>query len=587
MFIELNLKTSEIIQLKNDFGTFVYRFQNKVIACSLSFDLNESECLKTEISKINKETELLKLESLFPNGFFIVLIDDKQVFTFRDLSGVKTGYYKFDNVENLCISTNSHVIAKTYNNSFIDKNNIDQLLFSEFLIDGKSIYNDVYEFLPGEKRMLSKHEGKFSIVEKQKLELSNIENNLTFDENKLRLRDLIIKSHQNSIGPENIIYLSGGIDSCVMLGALDEVLPKDRIQNVSYKVKGTNEDETIFAQKAAKFLGFKCKIIEVDPFSKKTVENLEERILKYNNPYIGLLLFKPTIGENNHYFAGQDTRLHTPDINALTKRVFDKIVSYKKLNLSNKYPLLDTLLKALYKSNLTKSQNVYLRNLDHIILSALAKEKYMNSIIFKNDIKKATKFKLDISNNSFRDEHFSFDEIEISSTRQLYNLVVERKWNEQYTDDIKYMVEMGIETKNYTQMPFYNIELARFSSTIPMSIGAMFTEGVDKFSDKKVKVNKVLLREAFKDKISPDVLYRKKAVSMTIPLMFSGELGSLVKQEIKRDLESNNSLIKEFGYEGFVERYNYTNSWKVSDQQYLLRVYYLYCILIYKKNLEN
>ena len=80
-------------------------------------------------------------------------------------------------------------------------------------------------------------------------------------------------------------------------------------------------------------------------------------------------------------------------------------------------------------------------------------------------------------------------------------------------------------------------------------------------------------------------LYRKKAVSLTVSLIFNGKLGNIVLKEINRDINTSDSIIREFNYLDFVQRFRINQNWIITDQHYLLRIFYLYTILIYQKNL--
>src|SRR5690606_35400260 len=100
--------------------------------------------------------------------------------------------------------------------------------------------------------------------------------------------------------------------------------------------------------------------------------------------------------------------------------------------------------------------------------------------------------------------------------RHLYNEIVRIIWGEQYTDDIRYMQDMARISSTYIAMPFYDKQLSEFSSSIPFEYASMFEQGKDTFTHSNVRVNKIILREAYKDKLNPDVLYRKKAVQLLI-----------------------------------------------------------------------
>src|SRR5690606_16659512 len=74
----------------------------------------------------------------------------------------------------------------------------------------------------------------------------------------------------------------------------------------------------------ADHLGTNLKIIEREISSEITEEIFEEKVKKLNNPYPGIWIFANQIEENKKqvYYAGQDTRLHTPSLNQIDKLAF-------------------------------------------------------------------------------------------------------------------------------------------------------------------------------------------------------------------------------------------------------------------------
>jgi asparagine synthase (glutamine-hydrolysing) len=578
---------NNILNYELSFGCFAIETNERIIFVQLAFDLSKRKVSEDYLKSLDeKSISIEEIEQNIPGGFFIVIFhrENKKWSCLRDTSGLKSGYF-FHYKSGFYIGTNVHNIAKKAKDITISKVAVDMLLASEFILDGLTIYSEISEFKKGGIYTIDLG-NKFTLVSNNPLQLSTKENDLSYSENKKLLKDYICKAHSKLVGSENSIYLSGGTDSCVMLAALDEVADRSSINNITYKVKGTDQDETVYAQKAAKFLGYNCHVIEINPNSNEITQGLEQKILNMNNPYIGALIFSPLIdGAENHLFSGQDTRLHTPDVNWLCKNVLEKMINNGKINYERK-KMVEAILNTYYSSKLHYSSNKVLKNLDQLLLGYLCPEGYLQKIVFKNNPNKLGDYHLTNIDNKAREDYFDVKNIDHLTLRKLYNLIVEKKWGEQYTDDIRYMTDMGYNSGHYTQMPFYDMELSRFSSSIPFDYSQKFTTGTNQFSNDKVKVNKVLLREAFEGKISPDIIYRKKAVSITVFLLFNGSLGNIVKTELEKDLNSNDSLIKEYNYLNFVERYLNTQKWNKNDQSYLLRIFYLYTVLIYKKQLN-
>lgn len=560
-----------------------YKYENDsyLVLCDINYDSNKQ--LNFKISDfINKN-----LNGNIFGGYFVVIIDKTkhEIHVHRDVSGIKSGYYGQSNI-NFCIGNNVHDLAKKLNVVEFNEIATDMLLITEFIQDGLTIYKNIHEFTIGSSTKLF-FNGE--IIEKKinKIPILNKENGFSYEENISKLRECIVDAHKNLVSTNNIVYLSGGIDSCVMLAALDDFLPKSSIHTISYKVKGTNQDETPYAQSIAKYLGVTNEIIEFDPNSQFFCDNFENKLLKLNNPYIGYWIFSPNDNSiKNTYFAGQDTRLHTPAINQLDKINFNlfsnnnyRIISKKSLkNVSCFYDYI------YYKLCLYNSNNKIIKNSDRVFAS-LDCEKYIYNYFLKLNHNKINTDFHKMENFNLIKEYYHINLNNIKSPRELYNEIIKIKWGEQYTDDIRYMQDMAKATNTYIQMPFYAPELAEFSSSIPFNFATKFIKGKKEFSDKTVRVNKVLLRNAFKDKLNEDVFSRKKAVSTTNHLLFNGTLGLYIKRAIKEDLllPNDKSFIKRYGYDKALGDNLYVDFFKQKDYAMIIKLYYLSTLCIYNK----
>jgi|SRR5690554_272594 len=578
MIFQINSSNYDI---KYDIDDIEYNYEdeNNLVLLDLNLSKDKSIKIKERVIEWLKFPTNQNAEDIFKGGYFILHYNktSKALTIYRDPSGIKTGYYHL-NSNGLTISTKVHYLAKKVGVKSFNNKSISMLLSLDFCFDGYTIYNDIHEFKMGMEicfvNLIIQSEKK-SIIE-----LAKKDNTLGFKENVVRLRDEINTVHANLASANNVVYLSGGIDSCVMLSALHDVVDTKDIRSVSFKVKGTDQDETVYAQSIAKHLNVPCEIKEIDPFKPVSLDYFENTILKMNNPYIGCWIFTPEGELNETFFAGQDTRLHTPDVHNIDAFVFDLYINKRKLPLSN---LSENIFSTVHKKlNLERSSSKPLKHLDR--LSAVGNpEKYLLKYIFK--------FKEQLKGTSLEDNAKELKEFfnlsgNITNKRHLYNEIVRIKWGEQYTDDIRYMQDMARISSTYIAMPFYDKQLSEFSSSIPFEYASMFEQGKDTFTNSNVRVNKIILREAYKDKLNPDVLYRKKAVSITNFLLFEGSIGKNVYKIIKNDLNSNHSFIKHYGLEKLVLPFqSKKNGWEIEDQNYLMKIYYISTLCVYFKNI--
>ena len=516
-------------------------------------------------------------DTIFLGGFFILKYDKflNKIDLYRDQSGIKTGYYSYNNGT---LSVSSLIHKLRFSSKGLNTLGVDMLNRFDYLFDGYTIYDEINE-VPIGNSLNFDDKLQFSVTKSFKIELATEDNNLLLEENINRLRELTNQVHDQLAGTDNLVYLSGGIDSCVMLGALHDVCKPSEVRSVSFRVKGTDFDETFYAKRMADHLGIDLEIKESDPSKIITLDEFENVILGMNNPYPGYWIFKPEPSTETVCFAGQDTRLHTPDINTFDQWVFSRFMNNGKVPFSN---LLIHTIGAFHKLlSLNKSDLKPLRYADRLA-AGLDPLCYVNDFILK--MKGNPVADHIYENDNIIAREFDIDYSRIKNKRQLYNEIVKVKWRQQYTDDIRYLQDMARMNNAIIAMPFYDYKLAQFSSSIPFHWATKYVSGSDKFSEEPVKVNKFVLREAYKDKLPESVLYRKKAVSPTLALFFNGPLGSVVRKVVEQDLKESSSFIKNFGYTTFAHKYLSRTVWQVRDQEFLNKVYYMAALCVYHKN---
>ena len=550
MYLEVG---REGIRLGEKSGNEVFhRMESRILWANgcINSNLSPEECA-VAISALSDKLSFKQADRLFVGGYFVLLVDEqrKEIHMLRDTMGQRSGYYHYDaSVGRLVIGTNMHDIARNITTD-LSKFHTDFLLYQQYVVDGCTIYENIKEVPSGHILSWSAG-GEVKCEEKKALPIEYVENDLSEVDNIRLLREHILRVHTNYAGADNVVYLSGGIDSCVMLASLHNICP-DRVRAVSYRVANTRSDETVYAAEVARHLGYVPEIITVDPMDKNIVADYEADLMKANNPYEGNWIFRPrpvTRGDVR-YFAGQDTRLHTPSVNKVDMEVFDRISrrglksSWLERGVVNVY---ERISLALGMYNSADRRIKY----SHLLLNAMVPEWFLMKRKFMADPVKYKTWGYDETNFPAICDWYTLDLKKGMSPREIFNRIVERKWHEQYVNDMRYMVDMGIREQVQVLLPFYGCELNRFASTIPWELANRTMSGLSGFGNKKIQVNKYVLRKAFERELPWSVMVRAKAVSLSQHLMMNGVFGKKIIQVLQEDLGSKESLCRRFGYAG-------------------------------------
>lgn len=548
---------------------------------------NKHELLKNSLNKLNEVTHH-SFRHLLNDNYFVVLIDKtkESISLFRDVSGIKTGYYSFKDTS-LVVGTNVNDVAKQASVIKFNDNAVYQLLYSGYLLDGFTIYEGVNEVKIG-RHLNFTFDNYFNEVDVQKLDFAHKDNLLDLAANVSELRQEIVKAHQKFLSEENIILLSGGLDSVTMLVALDDITDKKNIVCNAFKVKDTDQDETVYAQAAADFLAIENRIVEVDPSNETTYDEFEKKILQMNNPYDGVWIFGNFEGSlDKMFFAGQDTRLHTPALSLEDKWAF-VLASYNK-NLLFRYVVkpVAKFFKGLCNFlGFDVSTNRNLRGIAKFF-SIFDINSYIRKYHLKHSERKAQKIGLNTENYELYLSNFNLNFENFQSKRDLYNQIVAVRWQQQYISDIRYMQDLARINNTYIAMPFYDASLAEFSSGIPYDIATKIFVGQAEHSSKKTLINKYILREAVRDKIPDLIYYRHKGGSQTCHLMYNGVLGKKVRSVLFEDMESESSVIKKYKLYDFVNAFLNQKKWELNSEDITLTAHYICSLCIYNKLILN
>jgi asparagine synthase (glutamine-hydrolysing) len=517
-------------------------------------------------------------ERLF-GGHFVALALNKHtgdIWIARDVSGAKSVYFAQLPSGELVIGTNMHDVAALDASSTLSRTAALHLMTVDYLFDGETFYNNVHEFTIGTLHVCEPGQMP-RLVQDYPLNLAEIENVNDINVNIRRLREEILAAHERRYGDENIVLLSGGIDSSVMLCALREVAGRERVRAITFRVKNTIEDETVYAISLAKHLGVEIERIEVDPCAEDIAINFDAEISKMNSPYFGRYIFGQFKGTANQvFFAGQDTRLHTPDLNQIDMLAFQLLRPLQNSFFRSVVSPLGLMANPLISQGWSNSVVRWKRGVVRSLLAVNLNE-YISRFFFKLNPENLLKDGYSSDMILEAKERLAVDWQAVKSQRQLYNKIVANKWGEQYTDDMRYLQDVARINKTHIALPFYDINLARFSSSLPFKQSSKFMKGQSKFdTGQMTKVNKYLLREAFKKDMNKELYLRAKAVSRSQHLMFSGTLGKRVRSVLAVDTSrSKDSLVGQMGLGALAERFLATERYVPEDEVFLTKVYWL------------
>jgi asparagine synthetase B (glutamine-hydrolysing) len=566
---------------------YAYEDESSIVLIDTVVDKSRRAFVDTDIGRLLTEHACGRFPpDLFLGSFFAVILnkEDRRITLVRDRSGVKTGYCAISD-GCLCAGTLVHDVARTMGITSFDDETIHQVLYLDYTLDGFTYYEGVREVLVGQ-HLVFDADGRELENAIDPLPLATAENKLASDDIVRELRQRIKQAHLKYIAPENVVLLSGGIDSAVMAISLSDTPPGFHARAVTYRVRGTTQNEIPYAQNIAAHLGMPLETVDIDPGRNPDPKTFEKILLAMNNPYIGVWIFgafdHPTL--HTMFYAGQDTRLHTPDLNPIDRLAF-MIHRLKRSRAGAGLVFLCRAVAALARPfRLVRSPSRYLRAAGRL-LDIFDTDTYIRRYFFKLDRDVIRSMNLPDTWYETIRSRLAIDTDGITGSRQLYNEIVRLKWQEQYTDDIRYMQDMARLNATYVAMPFYDYELARFSSSIPFRQAAKFLLGRGRFSRSKMLIRKRLLRRAYRDRLTDVVYYRKKAVSNTIHILFNGALGDTVRDVIERDMDDPASFIAAYRLEALVARFLTNRVWRMTDDTYLLKIYYLAALCIYNRRI--
>ena len=563
-----------------------YEDDNYIVLIDTDFDQSRASEVSSHVERFIEAFETGTEDlSLFFGTYQIVLFDKhrEQLALWRDPSGIRTAYYAVSDSE-IVVGNLVHDIARLSGVSSFDEQALYQMLYTFYPVDGYTWYEGIKELTIG--RRLS-FDSELKIVEDRQhsIALARQDNDNSMTENIELLRSEITATLHRHASLENVVLLSGGIDSVVMLAALDELKHKVSVRAVSYRVKGTDQDETSYAQDMADHLGTELSIKEIDPADERIFQRFEQTVLGMNNPYYGVWIFGefPDAGQQKTFFAGQDSRLHTPAMNILDK------ISFAVFS-ARRNPVLDVILgfcslltKPIQWLNLSHARPKLLKGIGRLF-ETLDPEEFIYRYVFMLDKRILAMDGLSLKHFETVKEHFKIDINQIQNQRQLYNVITSQRLHHQFVYNIRYLCDIAVLKNTYLALPFYDAEFSVVCSGLPLKQVTRNLIGRSKFSGRKAIISKYMLRMAFRDKLTDKAFYRKKAVSMTLHLLFEGEMGRKIRQLLKEDIASDKSFLRKYNLVDYVAIFVHDDNWQKKSFRHMYNIYYLAAYCVYNRS---
>jgi len=216
------------------------------------------------------------------DGVFAFAIWDKkkqQLFLARDPLGEKPLHWALFNNQFVFSSEIKGILAHPGFKKEIDRQSLNKYLFYGFVPAPATIFSGIKKLLPG---YLMTVDFKGHIKEKKYWEFDYSRKIKEFNPQLIKKKtvDLLKKAVEKRLIADVPlgVFLSGGVDSSLVVAMMSQILPPSQIQAFSIGFKEKDFDESIYAKKVAKHLGIKHHL---KIFSQKEVLNLIPKVADF------------------------------------------------------------------------------------------------------------------------------------------------------------------------------------------------------------------------------------------------------------------------------------------------------------------
>lgn len=465
------------------------------------------------------------------NGFFAFCIYDKQEQSFfiaRDRFGIKPLLYLHDEDKFIFASEMKAVLQYGIDKE-LDYESLETYLQLNYIPAPDSIFKSVKKLLPGHYLTLKKRELKINTY----YTIPKIENkNITFDDAKLKLKDLLEKSVQRRLIADVPLgcFLSGGIDSSVITGIASRHKKSLHTFSIGFKDEKFF-DETAYASLVTKHFNTEHTVFSLtNDDLYKHVNNILDYI---DEPFADSSAI-------NVYILSQETKKHATV--ALSGDGADELLAgynkhaafYRMIHSGWKESALNTLSplwKILPKSRnnvVTNKIRQFQRFTDGMKLSP--QERYWRWAGFASESEAESL----LSDHS--KAHLSQEKYHNRKQALLAQLSNKGSMREVLLTDTSLVLPNDMLTKVdlmsmanglEVRVPFLDYEVVNFIFSLP--------------DDYKINqsIRKRILQEAYRD-VLPAELYKRPKKGFEVPLLkwFRNEMRSL----IENDLLSKNNI---------------------------------------------
>lgn len=442
-----------------------------------------------------KETALNYLNGIFA---FVYAQDDK-ILAARDMFGVKPLYYTIiDN--DIFIASEIKAILEYKKEAVVDKDGLCELLaMGPSHSQGKTIYKDIYELKPGYLLTFDKKNG---LVLKQYFKLNAYKHELNYDQTVKRVRELLDKAIKRQMISDVGVscLLSGGLDSSIISTVVSKNTNNLKTYSIDYE---DNENE------------FKSNGYEIER-DNKYIKKVSDAI-NSNHKYI--------IIDNNQLVDNLKKAVDLKDSPGMTD--IDSSMIYLASNISQDIKMsisgeaADEIFGGYpwyYKKDKELKLFPWIRNI--AFREELLNEKYRDKLKIRDYITK--EYEMAVSEAPLFDNDSKLN----NSHRVMFYLNL--KYFMTNLLDRKDRMTMGSSLE--VRVPFCDKELVEFLYNVPFKY---------KY---KSKIEKKLLRDAYKDIVVKDVIKRKKS---PYPKSNSSKYNEMVKKLLRECLEDKNSILYE------------------------------------------
>ena len=431
------------------------------------------------------EKILDKLEGIF--AFAIYNKKNKKLFLARDRFGVKPLFYAKKNKKFIFSSMIRPILKSKIVKPILTKREISELLaLGPSKKSGSGIFKDIFELRPSHYLIYKKNKIKI----KRYWKLKSHKCNDTFDDAKIKVYKLLTNSIKRQMVSDSPIatLLSGGLDSS-LISAIVAINSKDRLTTYSIDY----EDNSKYFKKNSFTVSEDKHYIEVmsrtfntnhmyKTITQKNVIKLLEDTL-YLRDYPGMT----DIDSSLYWFSKEISKHHKVILSGeCADEIFGGYPWFYRNELNNYFPWIN---------NIDYRQKLINPNIKINLNKTIKKE-------YKRMIKELPR----------KDRKDKYKKLFYINMSHFMTTLLDRKDR----------MTMGATIE--ARVPFADTKLIEYLWNLPFKY--KYKEGKEKY----------LLREAFKDIIPDEVLYRKKnPYPKTHHPYFLNEIKKLLKERLKND----------------------------------------------------